>query len=104
MTNANPSGLKPPKEISKPDLSQQHPVQPSSIYVRTTTGRVRWFDGRLGYGFIVETRHRQDIYCHQKSIQVPGYRTLRKNQRVIFDLSEVNGRRVCRNIIPIEDD
>jgi CspA family cold shock protein len=47
-------------------------------------GKVRWFDYQKGYGFIESNN--KDIYVHYKAIKMHGFRNLKENQGVEFDL------------------
>lgn len=55
-------------------------------------GMVKWFNNRLGYGFIKvvdnSDRHDSDIFVHQSKItpSVSEYRTLRKGEYVSFQV------------------
>ena len=48
-------------------------------------GKVKMFNAKKGYGFI-----KQDDWCtlfvHQSAIDMPGYKTLNKGDRVIFEV------------------
>lgn len=46
-------------------------------------GRVKWFDARKGYGFIVRDNG-QELFVHYRSIRPGGPRALRENERVSF--------------------
>ncbi len=48
-------------------------------------GKVKWFDERKGYGFIV-TDDGKDIFVHHSSIQGTGFRTLREGDDVEFEI------------------
>ena len=50
-------------------------------------GKVKWFDNRKGYGFIVEDgKEDEDIFVHFSAIQTDGYRSLDEEERVEFEL------------------
>ncbi|XP_031263284.1 cold shock protein 1-like [Pistacia vera] len=51
-----------------------------------STGKVTWFDNIRGYGFIKPDDGGADLFVHHKSIKSDGYRTLRDNQPVEFDV------------------
>lgn len=51
-----------------------------------TTGKVKWFDSKKGFGFIVGPRNGQDIFVHYSSIQGEGFRTLRDGEIVQFEV------------------
>ena len=51
------------------------------------TGKVKWFDNRKGYGFIVEDgREEEDIFVHFTAIEADGYRSLEEEERVAFEI------------------
>lgn len=61
-------------------------------------GRVKWFDDKRGYGFITGSDG-VDIYVHYTAIISDGYRTLKHNWAVSFDVVEVqDGRKEARNV------
>ena len=49
-------------------------------------GRVKWFDGKKGYGFIadVEGDPDRDIFVHFTMIEGTGYRALQCGEQVEF--------------------
>jgi len=49
------------------------------------SGKVKWFDNRLGFGFIAQESG-QDVFVHHTSIVGKGYKTLREGERVNFEL------------------
>ena len=53
----------------------------------TTTGRVKWFDEKKGFGFI-ERDDGDDVFVHFRSIQTPGFKTLAEGQEVEFDVEQ----------------
>ncbi len=52
------------------------------------TGIVKWFNESKGFGFIAPDNGGKDLFAHFREIQGNGFRTLRENQRVEFDVSE----------------
>lgn len=53
----------------------------------TTTGRVKWFDEKKGFGFI-EREEGADVFVHFKAIQSEGYKTLAEGQEVQFEVEQ----------------
>jgi CspA family cold shock protein len=53
----------------------------------TTTGRVKWFDEKKGFGFI-EREEGADVFVHFKAIQSEGYKTLAEGQAVRFEVEQ----------------
>jgi len=49
-------------------------------------GKVKWFNGAKGYGFI-ERSSGEDIFVHFSAIKMDGYRALKEGQEVEFSVS-----------------
>ncbi len=52
-----------------------------------TRGRVKWFDPKKGYGFIIGPSG-QDVFVHYSQIQADGFRTLKDGEWVDYELTE----------------
>ena len=52
-----------------------------------TEGVVKWFDPIKGYGFITYDDN-EEIFVHFTSIEAEGFKTLKENQRVSFEIKE----------------
>ncbi len=50
-------------------------------------GIVKWFNEKKGFGFI-QKDDGGDVFVHQSSIDMPGFRTLREGDRVSFEVGE----------------
>ena len=50
------------------------------------TGTVKWFNNSKGFGFITPDGGGEDLFAHFSSITMDGYKTLREEQRVSFDI------------------
>jgi len=50
------------------------------------TGKVKWFSGQKGYGFI-EQEGGKDVFVHANSL-APGVSSLSENQTVEFDVEQ----------------
>ena len=50
-------------------------------------GTVKWFDSKLGYGFIHEEQH-GEVFVHHSAILGEGFKTLRRNEEVVFEVVE----------------
>lgn len=54
-----------------------------------TTGTVKWFDNKKGYGFI-SYDETEEIFVHFTAIEEEGFKTLEENQSVEFEIIEGN--------------
>ena len=51
------------------------------------TGTVKWFNEAKGFGFIARESG-GDIFVHYSAIQAEGFKILRENQRVEFEVED----------------
>ena len=52
------------------------------------TGIVKWFSNSKGYGFISPEGGGDDVFAHFSAITMEGYKTLKRGQKVIYEVSE----------------
>ncbi|MDA9366383.1 cold-shock protein [Pseudomonadales bacterium] len=52
-----------------------------------TTGKVKWFDEKKGFGFI-EQESGPDVFVHFRAIQSAGFKTLMDGQAVEFEIEQ----------------
>ncbi|BBJ28032.1 MAG: cold-shock protein [Mesoaciditoga sp.] len=60
-------------------------------------GTVKWFDAKKGYGFIT-MEDGNDIFVHYSAIQMDGYKNLKENQSVVFDITEGSKGKQASNV------
>lgn len=53
-----------------------------------STGTVKWFNARKGYGFIVPDDGGNDLFVHHSEIQSEGRASLREGQKVEYEIGE----------------
>ena len=53
-----------------------------------STGIVKWFDERKGYGFIVPDDGSEDLFVHHTNILTEGFRTLKEGQKVDYEMGQ----------------
>jgi CspA family cold shock protein len=64
-----------------------------------TQGKVKWFNGQKGYGFI-EQEGGKDVFVHVNSL-APGVASLSENQMVEFDIEEGQKGPQATNVRPV---
>lgn len=52
------------------------------------TGKVKWFNETKGFGFITPDNGGKDIFAHYSQIQNSGFKSLKENQSVSYEVEE----------------
>jgi CspA family cold shock protein len=60
-------------------------------------GRVKWFDGKKGYGFIT-TEEYGDVFVHYSAIEGTGYRSLKDDERVSLEVEQDSKGPKAKNV------
>ena len=61
-------------------------------------GTVKWFNDSKGFGFITPDEGGDDLFAHFSEIQVSGYKSLKENERVSFEITQTNKGKQASNI------
>ena len=64
------------------------------------TGTVKWFNDAKGFGFITPEDGGADLFAHFSAVQGNGFKTLKENQRVTFDITAGPKGQQASNIHP----
>ena len=65
-------------------------------------GKVKWFNGPKGYGFITREEG-EDIFVHFKAINSDGYKTLKEGDEVQFEVEEGPKGPQAINVSKVQD-
>ena len=54
----------------------------------TLKGKVKWFNGKKGYGFIEREDGEKDVFVHASAVRDAGLRFLNENDKLEFTVSD----------------
>jgi len=63
-------------------------------------GKVKWFNERKGYGFIVPDDGGKDLFVHHSNIVAEGFATLRDDQDVEYEPAQGKKGPEATNVKP----
>lgn len=63
-------------------------------------GKVKWFNETKGFGFITPDAGGEELFAHYTAIQTEGFKVLKENQRVSYDVVQGQKGLQASNIIP----
>ena len=63
-------------------------------------GKVKWFDNKKGYGFVVPDGGK-DVFVHYSTIQQDGFKTLNEGQDVEFEIVKTDKGEQAQNVTRI---
>lgn len=64
-------------------------------------GTVKWFNDTKGFGFVTPEGGNEDLFIHFSSIQMDGFKTLKENQKISFEITEGPKGKQAINIQPV---
>ncbi|CAB3766409.1 hypothetical protein LMG29739_04817 [Paraburkholderia solisilvae] len=65
------------------------------------TGVVKWFNDAKGFGFITADAGGDDLFAHFSEIRSEGFKSLKENQRVSFEVRTGPKGKQAANIQPL---
>ena len=51
-------------------------------------GKVKWFDSKKGYGFILPADGGKDLFVHYTGVAAEGFKTLNEGDSVEYNITE----------------
>ena len=67
-----------------------------------SNGTVKWFNDAKGFGFITPDDGGKDLFAHFSAIQGNGFKSLRENQKVTYDVTTGPKGDLATNIRPLD--
>lgn len=64
-------------------------------------GKVKWFNGQKGYGFIAKEDGSGDIFVHFSDISGKGFKTLAEGDAVEFEVSASDKGPKATNVVKV---
>ncbi|MBR5954615.1 MAG: cold-shock protein [Methanobrevibacter sp.] len=61
-------------------------------------GKVKWFNAEKGFGFIT-LEDGTDVFVHFSAIQGDGFKTLKENEEVTFDITDTDRGPQAANVV-----
>ncbi len=68
--------------------------------VSVSTGKVKWFNGSKGFGFIAPGECGDDLFVHHTEIKTSGYASLDEGQSVEFEIGQGKKGPCATNVVP----
>lgn len=66
--------------------------------VNMSTGTVKWFNTKKGYGFIQPDDGSADVFVHISAVEQAGMRSLYENDKVSYEIVTDRGRSSAGNL------
>ena len=63
-----------------------------------TTGKVKWFNSKKGYGFITEDGTEKDIFLHVSALEKSKLKNLKEDQKLEFEIKEEKNKLQAINL------
>jgi CspA family cold shock protein len=61
-------------------------------------GKVKWFDGRKGFGFIEPEAGGKDVFVHISAVERAGLGGLVEGQRISYEVTEQRGKPAAEHL------
>lgn len=64
------------------------------------TGKVKWFNAKKGFGFIIPDDGGAELFVHHSEIKMEGYAELKEGQAVNFELGQGKKGPCAVSVVP----
>jgi CspA family cold shock protein len=62
------------------------------------SGKVKWFNGQKGFGFIQPDDGGKDVFVHVSAVERAGIGSLNEGQKVSYELAQERGKTSAANL------
>ena len=62
------------------------------------SGKVKWFNGQKGFGFIQPDDGGKDVFVHVSALERAGIGALNEGQKISYDLQQERGKTSAANL------
>ena len=66
-----------------------------------STGTVKWFNDKKGFGFITPDSGSEDLFVHHSEVKTTGYASLAEGQKVEFTIAQGKKGPCATNVTPV---
>lgn len=81
-------------------MINKHKIKGEILVMRNAT--TKWFDSQKGYGFLVDSETREDVFVHYSNLIMDNFKSLHEDDWVEYELGAGNdGREQAINVKPI---
>lgn len=63
------------------------------------SGKVKWFDNKKGFGFIINDPTGEDVFVHHSSITGDGFKTLNEGEAVDYEIIQSMKGLKAQNVV-----
>jgi len=65
------------------------------------TGKVKWFNAKKGFGFIIPNESGDDVFVHHSEIKADGFASLEEGQEVEYEIGQGQKGPCATNVTPV---
>ncbi|MGC8867876.1 MAG: cold-shock protein [Elusimicrobiales bacterium] len=63
-------------------------------------GKVKWFNNKKGFGFIIPENESEEIFVHYSVIEKEGFKTIKQNMEVNYEAVKTEKGYKATKVIP----
>jgi len=79
-------------------MADRNPIPSQDKVPNMPTGKVKWFNGQKGFGFIAPDDGSKDVFVHISAVERAGLGSLNEGQKLSYDLQQERGKTSAANL------